>query len=199
MRRYIAAMTVIVYAALLWMVWPAGNPTHRDYASAYPTNPNPQQAGYEAEAILSGDLRLPLNHQNVFYCPVGRRPPTTATEIITIPGGSQCCNPDFLGGGFIADSKFVATLSDDGQFRCFLSIAQAQGVALWYFVREDTLVSDSMRTAIQATGGDVVYYFHANPGHDRRQVGALLFASLMATVSIGYGYRLTKSVRLSSV
>lgn len=198
MRRYLAGIAIIVYAVLLWMVWPAGNPTHRDYASAYPTNPNPQGAGDEAEAILSGDLRLPLNHQGVTYCPVGRRPPP-ATEIITIPGGSQCCNPDFLGGRFIADSKFVRTLADDGQFRCFLSIAQSQGVALWYFVREDTQVSDTMLTVIQATGGDVVYYFRANPGHDRRQVGALLFATVMATVSIGYGYRVTKSVRKSLV
>ena len=97
-----------------------------------------------AEELLGDYLGLPKN-----------------TTRYKVDGMSTYRIPDFMGDGFIADSKYygASSLNRNSQLEDFATLAVSQDVPLYIYVREGTHVSQPARELIQSTGGDVIRVF----------------------------------------
>jgi hypothetical protein len=98
----------------------------------------------QAERLLSQVLTVAKNTQSFF-----------------VRGMSQARIPDFVvQGRYIADSKFVQTLTQTAQLRDFAVLAQNMNVPMYVFVRANTYVTGPVLQLIRSTGGDVIRIFH---------------------------------------
>ncbi len=164
-------LTSIVCIVLL-LNFTASNPTGRRYSSASPIitgQGDTQQIGLSGEKILSADIRLPRNEdadQRQCICNNGGYTPTKNECLACFAASDQITTyrrPDFVGPGFIAESKNARNLLYSGrevdQIGDYVLISRLLGYPLWVFVRANTLVDFQFTQLVQSTGGDVIYYF----------------------------------------
>jgi hypothetical protein len=66
--------------------------------------------------------------------------------------------PDFISEarGFMADSKFVNSLSYSSQLRDYVAYANEMGYRFYIFCRTDTVVSQKLVDAVEGTGGQII-------------------------------------------
>lgn len=186
-KALIFGTATMLAAVLVWMLWPAPNPTGRSFASSYP-GACASDCETEANAVLSSDLGMPLNQRT--YCPSGNaieRPDTE--EIVEIPSPPNaplmsCCTPDFITDNALIEVKFNFEMTDNRleYIRCLLTAAEVLQSPLWLYVREDVYISHTISDHVQATGGDVVYYFRLADAVDTRRTAGMMLAAGLAGV-----------------
>jgi hypothetical protein len=153
----------------------APNPTGRRYSSQMPLTTrqgSPQDIGRSGEDVLGNDLRLPNNNTGETQCICGNSRQTrggVCKACLTIlPNLSTYRMPDFVGTGFLAESKNEQGLFYSGrevdQINDYVLAALLMKVHLWVYVRVDTEVSSEFTTLVESTGGGIVYYFTV-PGY----------------------------------
>jgi hypothetical protein len=181
----------------------ASNPTGRRYSSeAVERNgQDPNRTGADAERVLALDLDLPVNDragQRRCLCSATdnaeNRPRTCLECLILSDSLSTTRRPDFIGGDFIAESKNVIRLmvADDDfmQISDTAAAARELNMKYWLYVRFDSLVHPAYYDPVRSTGGDIVYYFAAEPGYlDRIDRMALTGGIIMALVIVNMSVR----------
>jgi hypothetical protein len=174
----------------------ASNPTGRRYSSeAVERNGrlSSRQLGDAGERVLALDLDLPVNDragQMRCLCNVityAENNPNSCNECLMSDGVTNYRIPDFVGGDFIAESKNVIRLmvADDDFMQISDTAAAARELDMkyWLYVRIDSVVHPAYYDPVRSTGGDIVYYFVAEPGYlDRIDRMALSGGIIMALV-----------------
>ncbi|MBZ0289136.1 MAG: hypothetical protein K8I30_16065, partial [Anaerolineae bacterium] len=154
----------------------APNPTGRRYSSETPLTTgqgSSQEIGISGETVLARDLHLPNNnYSGQTQCICGRASHSNngrcAACLVVLPTLSSYRMPDFVGPGFLAESKNEQGLLYTGrevqQIQDYVMAAILMKASLWVYVRVDTVVDPEFTQLVQSTGGSIVYYF-AVPGY----------------------------------
>lgn len=182
------AFIIIIVSLVLLMNMTAPNPTGRRYSSQAPLMTGEgtgNQIGADGERVLGIDLKLPNNNK------LNPRKALCATKYKTIPlpknvtcivFSEEIENyriPDFVGDGFIAESKNARLLDitqprDFAQIQEFAAGAKELDYTLWIFVRTNTSVATEYDQLAQSTGGGLVFYFRNKSFVDPVNKAALL-------------------------
>lgn len=192
-RLIILASLVGIAVCIIYLLnFTADNPTGRRYSSSLVTiTGKPGNIGDSGEDVLAKDLKLPNNNR------AGQQKCICDHDQVSSPSGCSTCilygefpsvdnfeRPDFVGKGFIAESKNVAELNTYTQLKGYAEAARYKGLKLWVFVRVDTKVDSRYDDLVEGTGGDIVYYF-AVPGYEdptdrRSKIGLVFFVPALA-------------------
>lgn len=172
----VLGLLVITVAVIILLNFTATNPTGRRYSSQIvQIGGQSDEIGRSGERILGHDLGLPLNEsigQRQCLChTVDNTPPKALcmTCVTYAPIAADYRIPDFVGRGFIAESKngrnllYVGDSREIGQINDYVIGARTLKRPLWVYTRVDTKVSPDFVEIVRSTGGDVVPYF-AVPG-----------------------------------
>lgn len=196
--RLLSLLGIIISIILLLNIT-APNPTGRRYSSEMPLTTG-QGSGYEigksGENILSKDLGIPNNNSNDSkQCICGNDSTGCNVCLVRLPSLSNFRVPDFVGLGFLAESKNEAGLLYSGrevsQINDYVLAALLLKMKLWVYVRVDTVVSPEFIRLVESTGGAVIPYFTVAGYVDPVDVmarGILFFcvAVLAVTIIIGW-------------
>lgn len=174
---FVAALISAAVCIVLLLNITAPNPTGRRYSSQPIdlTLRDSQRIGEQGESILSIDLHLLHNAEPNLQClcdsrnPNQKTPPCRACIVdmtLVNPGGYR--EPDFVGNGFIAESKnqkkFLYSRGDDiQQITDYVNAALALRQPFYLYVRVDTPVGKAFYPLVESTGGAIIPYF-AVPG-----------------------------------
>lgn len=187
-------MVALLISAVLLLNVTAPNPTRRRYSSEMPLTTRQGTAneiGASAETILSKDLGLPRNddptERRCVCNAAGAMDPSSCNScIVTSPAIATFRRPDFVGNGFIAESKNSVGLlyesRDFAQITDFVAAATVLRLPLWVYVRVNTSVPPTLEQRVSATGGGVVYYFTVPDYHDPVDVAATRWRDLALLV-----------------
>lgn len=165
----------IITSTILLLNFTAPNPTGRCYSSETPlmTGQGSSSAiGLTAENILAKDLGLPRNDEpeqlqcickNASDAAVPNECRTCFAYLYAISTSSHR-RPDFVGKGFIAESKNRRNLLYEhtdqvDQISDYAAAAKLLNQPLWVFVRVNTTLSPEFQQIVESTGGGVVPYF----------------------------------------
>ena len=176
--RYLVliALLGIVVSDLLLRNFTAPNPTGRRYSSEMPLTTrqgSSQEIGQSGETVLAKDLRLSNNnYSGETQCICGNSSQSSNGRckacLVVLPSMSSYRMPDFVGSGFLAESKNEQGLLYTGrevtQIQDYVMAAILMRASLWVYVRVDTNVAPEFIQLVQSTGGGVVYYFSV-PGY----------------------------------
>jgi hypothetical protein len=154
----------------------APNPTGRRYSSETPLTTgqgSSQDIGISGETVLAKDLRLPNNnYAGQTQCICGKASQSSNGRcvacLVVLPSMSSYRMPDFVGSGFLAESKneqgLLYTGREVDQIQDYVMAAILMRASLWVYVRIDTNVAPEFIQLVQSTGGNIVYYFTV-PGY----------------------------------
>ncbi len=195
----------IITSAVLLLNFTATNPTGRRYSSEAPeTNraAGSNVIGLSAENVLAKDLGLPRNDEPEQLQCICRN----AADAI-IPNECRTCfayldvistsshrRPDFVGKGFIAESKNRRNLLYEhtdqvDQISDYAAAAKLLNQPLWVFVRVNTALSPEFRQIVESTGGGVVPYFtvrdYVDPVDEAAQKGVVASSGVLGLTIIG--------------
>jgi hypothetical protein len=176
--RYLAIIALLSFVAsdLLLRNFTAPNPTGRRYSSEMPLTTgqgSSQEIGISGENALAKDVRLPNNnYSGQTQCICGRASQSSNGRcvacLVVLPSMSTYRMPDFVGPGYLAESKneqgLLYTGREVDQIQDYVMAAILMKASLWVYVRVDTRVAPEFVQLVQKTGGDVVYYFTV-PGY----------------------------------
>jgi hypothetical protein len=149
----------------------APNPTGSRYSSDIPltTGQGSSSAiGKSGEDILAKDLGLPNNNlSGQIQCICGNASQVKSNQcnacLVTLPSLSTYRRPDFVGSGFLAESKNEQGLWYSGrevdQINDYVLAAILMRVQLWVYVRVNTEIASEFVYLVESTGGGVVRYF----------------------------------------
>jgi hypothetical protein len=185
----------------------APNPTGRRYSSETPLTTaqgSSNAIGRSGEDLLAKDLGLPNNNaggQNQCIC--GNSTSSRCkTCLISLPSLSTYRMPDFVGQGFLAESKNEQGLYYSGrevnQLNDYVLAAILMRVKLWVFVRVDTEVAIEFTRLVQSTGGDVVYYFKTQGYFDPLERGLWIVSLVSSVVLLVIGLGLVIQYRIKN-
>ncbi len=171
LRRFILLCAFIgtVVCVLRLLNCTASNPTHRRYSSKTPPlTGNSNNIGAGAERILAKDLGVRHNEsQCVCLSNPGPSICTACIVNLSIDGSHRI--PDYVGPGYLAESKNVKGLEYRGddrfQIEAFVLAAQKRHIPLWVYVRVNTVVDQEYFELVESTGGGIVRYFTV-PGYE---------------------------------
>ncbi|MBE2271065.1 MAG: hypothetical protein IAE80_22705 [Anaerolinea sp.] len=172
------ALFAALVCVLLLLNFTAPNPTGRRYSSQPPLTTGQgsgQQIGDDAERILAADLHLPNNNapdQRICFCSSTRgTPPTSECNscMVTLRLEGNFRRPDFIGQGYIAESKnaqnLLFTQADRvEQIADYVLAARELHQPLWVYVRVNTGLDPAFAQLVETTGGGIVAYFTV-PGY----------------------------------
>jgi hypothetical protein len=182
MKRLVRLITIlsvicIIGSIVLLLNFTAPNPTGRRYSSEMPLTTgqaSSQSIGISGETILGRDLRLPNNNdsgETQCICGNSSQPKAGICRacLAVLPALSTSYRkPDFVGNGFIAESKNEQDLLYSGrevsQINDYVLAAILMKAQLWVFVRVDTDVAPEFTRLVESTGGGIAYYFTV-PGY----------------------------------
>jgi hypothetical protein len=110
-----------------------------------------------------------------------------------LPSLSTYRTPDFVGEGFLAESKNEQGLFYSGrevnQIHDYVLAALLMKVRLWVYVRVDTEVSSEFNGLVASTGGGIVYYFtvpgYVDPVDAVARVVSLLSFGTILVITLG--------------
>ncbi len=203
------SLCLILFSLFLLLNITDPNPTGRRYSSETPIMTGPiHEIGNDGERVLGKDLGLPNNNrpgQRQCVCGMQFQETNPSPCNICIVHHESINNfriPDFVGQGFIAESKNADTLlntSRDFEQIKELSIgASALNIPLWLYVRTNTNVPDDYHQMVADTGGGIVFYFPAEGYVDAVDMLAyqlVLFAITLILVTIVVSW-VTNRIRL---
>lgn len=197
------ALLVTLLSIVLLMNFTHPNPTGRRYSSEIPVTTGQgsgSEIGLSGERILAHDLRLPRNDeaaQRLCLCQESFSPPRAdcRTCFAEVPIQSTHRRPDFIGDGFLAESKNRIQLSYDddlvAQLSDYARAAEALDRPLWLYVRVNTVVDPRFVTMIEETGGGVIHYF-AVPGYvdpvDLLAMAGLIGSGVTVFMALGWEF-----------
>ncbi len=206
---FAVAFIILAVSVLLLLNVTAPNPTGRRYSSEIPVTTGQGSTdliGSDAERILAADLHLPNNNdagQRQCLCSQTQYASTTPGQCnVCLAYSAHIANfrlPDFVGDGFIADSKNVRELSVTSlntfqQLSDMAQVARDNNLALWIFVRVNTRVDSEYRALFDGLRGGILPYFavpgYVDPVDSAAQIG-LLLALLLIAALLAWGW-LTK-------
>jgi hypothetical protein len=197
------ALCGIVISDVLLRNFTAPNPTGRRYSSEMPLTTrqgSSTEIGRSGEAVLGKDLRLPNNNdagQRQCICSNAAQSKPTPC-FVCLANLSEMSRdhriPDFVGSGFIAESKNEQGLLYSGrevdQLNDYALAARMMRARLWVYVRVDTDVAPEFIRLAEVTGGGVVRYFvvpgYIDPIDRAAQTVFALSLSILATVGVGW-------------
>lgn len=196
----LAALLGIVVSNFLLMNLTAPNPTGRRYSSEAPltTGEGSSSAiGISGEAVLAKDLGLPNNNlAGQIQCICGNASQAKSNQcnacLMTLPSLSTYRRPDFVGSGYLAESKNEQGLWYSGrevdQINDYVLAAILMRAKLWVYVRVNTEVAPEFVYLVESTGGGVVWYFTV-PGY-RDPVETILhtifISSCLTLAAVGF-------------
>ncbi len=194
------SVLVLLICVLLLLNFTAPNPTGRRYSSEMPRTTGQagaQAIGDDGERILSQDLGLPNNNaadQRQCLCQGATiLNPTDCNLCIPVSSlTSRFRIPDFIGAGFIAESKNAQNLMYTGrevdQINDYVLAANELKRPLWLFTRVNTLVAPQFERLVESTGGDVVPYFsvpgYSDPVDDMARKGIAVSVMVIGSLSL---------------
>ncbi len=174
-RRILLSLSLLtaLVCVIVLLNFTAPNPTGRRYSSETPLTTGQasgQQIGDDAERVLGIDLGIPNNNaadQRVCICSSTRGTPSTSecrSCLTTQPIEGAFRRPDFIGAGYIAESKNAQNLLYTQQDRAeqitdYVTAARAIKQPLWLYIRVNTVLAPAFTRLVEATGGRVVPYF----------------------------------------
>jgi hypothetical protein len=199
----VASLVVMAISIVLLLNFTAPNPTGRRYSSEQVVTTggrgNNKEIGLSAERILSKDLGLPRNEDpSQLQCGCNQakltsQPPLAECRvcIVDAPMQSKFRRPDFIGDGFIAESKnwrnFIYDEKTIDQIGDYAIMALAMKQPLWVFVRHKTFIAQEYVDLVAKTGGGIVPYFayegYVDPIDDGAKI-ALVVSSLSGGMSL---------------
>ena len=176
MRRVFVLLSLLMLFVSVFLLWfmGAAHPTGQRFSSQIvDTTASAAVIGQSGEQVLSAELGLPINPLNGGQCVCAEGnsvPNQCGVCFVRSPEINNFRVPDFVGQGFIADSKNVRRYPptyerDFAQLRDFVSAARVLGVPLWIYVRVDTLVDPQMHALVAQTGGAIVPYFRTSAAY----------------------------------
>jgi hypothetical protein len=205
----VSSFVVIIVSLIQLMNFTAPNPTGRRFSSQIPNAECGESGcssanGRYAEVILSLDLKIPRNDSlegnRACFC-TSRRSSRCNTCLARNTGATSI--PDFVTGAYIAEAKFTRALSLTQQLSSMIQGSRTLNMPFYLFVRVDTLVTPTLTTAVNETGGAVVYYFsHVGwKGDTTEQMAqvALVIALVLAHIAVVGLYFLTRPVIVTPI
>ena len=191
----------IVVCVVLLLNFTASNPTGRRYSSEMPlrfgNDVTINEAGFDAERILSNDLNHPNNNIAPTQCGCNateyrQTPPNRCGTCLVISDEiSSYVMPDFVAESYITDSKNLRPGSrlSTAQITSFVIMAQDLDVPLWIFVPVEGIdVRPTLQTAIESTGGGVIPYFtvpgYTDPVDRAAQTGLMVALGLLVAMLV---------------
>jgi hypothetical protein len=194
----------IIASTVLLLNFTAPNPTGRRYSSTAPltTGQGSSSAiGLTAENILAKDLGLPRNDEPEQLQCICKNAATvipnecrTCFAYVDVLSTSSHRRPDFVGKGFIAESKNRRNLLYEytdqvDQISDYAVAAKLLNQPLWVFVRVNTTLSPEFRQIVESIGGGVVSYFkdsnYTDPIDSAAQKTLIASSSILALAIIG--------------